>query len=331
MHRYSAARVALASTSVPLLAAVLFWGGCAYVGSPVPPATNIPARVTNLAAVQRDARIIVHFLLPTLTTEGLVIRPPITTELRIGPSDTPPDQLQAVQGGDVSKGLATYEIPSTDWTGKEVAINARTLGANGKPSAWADPVTLQVVAAPPVPADFKVEGTAQGVRLTWQGPAGDFRVFRKAGDEQDFSKLADVQQMQFTDAGTEYGKHYTYTAQRIVRLEGGKEAESNPATEREITPADKFPPAVPSGLHAAAAPESVELTWEQDTDSDLAGYRVYRAVGDGAFERVAEVSQVPAYSDRAVEHGKTYRYAVSAFDQVGNESQRSAPVEATLQ
>ena len=30
------------------------------------------------------------------------------------------------------------------------------------------------------------------------------------------------------------------------------------------------------------------------------------------------------------EHGKTYRYAVTAFDQTGNESDRSAPVEVVF-
>ena len=37
---------------------------------------------------------------------------------------------------------------------------------------------------------------------------------------------------------------------------------------------------------------------------------------------------IPSYSDHQVEHGKTYRYAVSAIDKSGNESARSGPVEA---
>jgi fibronectin type 3 domain-containing protein len=86
---------------------------------------------------------------------------------------------------------------------------------------------------------------------------------------------------------------------------------------------------VPGGLHAAAAPNSIELAWERNTEPDLAGYRLYRAAADGAFEKIAEVSQVPSYSDHKVEHGKTYRYAVSAVDQSGNESARSAVVEVT--
>jgi fibronectin type 3 domain-containing protein len=84
-------------------------------------------------------------------------------------------------------------------------------------------------------------------------------------------------------------------------------------------------------LIATPSPASVELSWESNTEPDLAGYRVYRSAGGGAFEKVADVSEIPAYSDHAVERGKTYRYAVTAMDKSGNESGRSATVEAALQ
>ncbi len=50
----------------------------------------------------------------------------------------------------------------------------------------------------------------------------------------------------------------------------------------------------------------------------------------GAFEKVADVSQIPSWSDRGVEPGKTYRYTVTAVDQAGNESPRCSPVSAAL-
>jgi fibronectin type 3 domain-containing protein len=49
------------------------------------------------------------------------------------------------------------------------------------------------------------------------------------------------------------------------------------------------------------------------------------------MEKVADVSVVPSYSDRKVEAGKTYRYSVSAVDQAGNESPRSATVDVAMQ
>jgi fibronectin type 3 domain-containing protein len=87
---------------------------------------------------------------------------------------------------------------------------------------------------------------------------------------------------------------------------------------------------VPGGLHASAAPGSIELNWERNTEPDLNGYRIYRATGAGEFEKLADVSVAPSYSDRAVEAGKTYRYAVASLDRTGNESARSAVAEVLV-
>jgi fibronectin type 3 domain-containing protein len=59
----------------------------------------------------------------------------------------------------------------------------------------------------------------------------------------------------------------------------------------------------------------------------LAGYRLYRAVADGALEKIADIPDAPSYSDHKVESGKRYRYAVSSVDRLGNESKPSEAVE----
>jgi fibronectin type 3 domain-containing protein len=100
--------------------------------------------------------------------------------------------------------------------------------------------------------------------------------------------------------------------------------------EASIVPRDIFPPAAPQGVQASSAPNSIELNWERNTEEDLNGYRVYRGEGNGALEKIADVSAVPSYSDRKVEHGKTYRYAIAAVDRAGNESSRSAPIEVAM-
>jgi endoglucanase len=118
-----------------------------------------------------------------------------------------------------------------------------------------------------------------------------------------------------------------------VDVADGKFAESDLTAPGDITPVDVFPPAVPTGLRADAAPASIELVWDRNTESDLAGYRIYRSSGDGPLERLAESNEIPSYSDRAVEHGKTYHYAITSFDRSTppNESAPSARVEATFQ
>jgi fibronectin type 3 domain-containing protein len=82
-------------------------------------------------------------------------------------------------------------------------------------------------------------------------------------------------------------------------------------------------------VRASASAGSIELSWESNDEPDLASYRIYRSVDGGGFERIGEVS-LPAYSDKGVQVGHTYRYQVTAVDQSGNESGRSAVVEAGL-
>ena len=65
----------------------------------------------------------------------------------------------------------------------------------------------------------------------------------------------------------------------------------------------------------------------RNAEPDLKGYYLYRSVEGGPFQRVGELLETPAASDRGIERGRRYRYAVSAVDQKGNESARSAAVE----
>ena len=182
----------------------------------------------------------------------------------------------------------------------------------------------------PAPAEIHADNTAQGVRLTWQAAGMDFRIFRRTETDA-FASLGETPQPPWTDSTTEFGKTYAYRIQAIAKLANNREAESELSPEVSITPEDKFPPTVPAGLRATPTPNSVELTWDSNTEADLAGYRVYRAAPGAPFEKVADVSRLPTYSDHAVEQGKTYRYAISAVDQTGNESMRSTPVEATME
>jgi hypothetical protein len=325
-------------------AAALFTTGCGYIGEPLPPLANVPAKVADLAALQRGARIIVQFTVPDLTTEGKTIKDPVKIDLRIGASGSPfdaakwADQAKSVAQLPAKSGVAHYDIPAAEWTNKEVILAVRVIGANGKEAGWSSFLVLPVVPPPERPAAFTAIATAEGVRLTWRASGATFRVFRKTTDE--FALVATVQQPQWTDTTTEAGKPYTYVVQTIVALGDNagnkpatslnKEAQSDISEEFAITPLDTFPPAVPSGLTPSAAANSIELVWERNNEPDLAGYRIYRAVAGGAFEKLADVSQIPSYSDRTVEHGKTYRYAVSAVDQTGNESARTQAVEAAL-
>jgi hypothetical protein len=306
------------------------------VGEPLPPLANVPARVTDLGAVQRGNTIIAQFTAPYLTTEEKPIPRPVKLDLRVAPSDPTQENAWSERAKQVPpvptrNGVARYEIPCNEWAGKAVVVGVRVVGGNGKASAWSNLVTLPVVAPLETPVLAEPAATATGVKLTWQGKGTQFRVFRKPEGADDFALAATVDHPEWTDAAAEYGKTTAYLVQALVKLDEDKFAESDLSNAVSLKPIDKFPPAAPVELHATVGPASVELSWEPNAEPDLAGYRVYRSVDGGAFERVAEVAAVPTYSDKAVERGKKYRYAIAAFDKAGNQSGHSTAVEVVME
>jgi predicted phage tail protein len=141
------------------------------------------------------------------------------------------------------------------------------------------------------------------------------------------TKMAECDATEYVDTTVDFGFPYKYFVQAV----------ESPLRQSEISevtsviPLDTFPPAVPVGLSAVAGTNAIELAWQRNTENDFSGYHVYRSVDGGAFERVAGPIDSPTYSDRAIEAGRKYAYAVSAIDNASNESERSMVVEVTAQ
>jgi fibronectin type 3 domain-containing protein len=76
----------------------------------------------------------------------------------------------------------------------------------------------------------------------------------------------------------------------------------------------------------------VELSWSINTETDLAGYRVYRSEQQDTPGKLVTTDLLlsPVYRDTSVQFGHTYWYSVTAVDRSGNESEHSAPVAAEV-
>jgi pectate lyase len=93
---------------------------------------------------------------------------------------------------------------------------------------------------------------------------------------------------------------------------------------------DTTPPAKPTGLGAAAGNATVSLNWNDNAESDLAGYNVYRSTtsGSGYTKLNGSLLTSSDYIDNSVTNETTYYYVVTAADTNANESARSSEVSA---
>ena len=92
-------------------------------------------------------------------------------------------------------------------------------------------------------------------------------------------------------------------------------------------------PAAPTGLSATVADQSMLLAWNENSESDLAGYHVYRSVGsDSSLGQLTNVLLTEtAYQDSTELLPNTrYYYAVTAVDGQGRESGFSAVATASV-
>ncbi len=319
--------------AVCLASAVFALAGCGYPGEPLPPALNRPNRVVDLSAVERGEKIVIHFTLPAKTTEGLPVKQNPGIELRLGPiapagfrlpdwergSERVPDSSVHLDSLSVSA-----EIPASKYYGQTLAVGVRVHGPGGRDAGWSNLESLTVVPALAVPEGLSAKNAPDAVALEWHATAPEFRVFRKLAEEKDWALLGTSPKAAYSDTTIEYGKSYSYFVQAVEKA-GDKYAESELSKEISFTPEDHFAPATPSGLTVVPGTRTIELVWERNTEKDLASYRIYR---DGA--KVSEGQAAPAFSDKDVKPGTRYRYEISAVDLAGNESARSAPVEAAI-
>jgi fibronectin type 3 domain-containing protein len=94
---------------------------------------------------------------------------------------------------------------------------------------------------------------------------------------------------------------------------------------------DTTPPNAPTGLGATAGDTKVTLGWNANSESDLAGYNVYRATTSGGSYTKVNGSLVTStsYVDTSVANGTKYYYVVRAVDTSTNSSGNSNEASAT--
>ncbi|HEX5228308.1 MAG TPA: hypothetical protein VFW44_11385, partial [Bryobacteraceae bacterium] len=246
----------------------LIFTGCGSIGEPLYPALHIPTPVTDLAIVEQGQNLDFRFTVPQLTTEGLPVKDIGMVDLRVGPSPPNGWNVDEWAAGATSVPVPTpagpgpvqAKLPATKFIGSEVVAAVRITNANGKDAGWSTPKTLHVETPLADPTNFHVAADPKGVALTWSasspsqfGPS-QFRIFRKTEQQTQPVLLATANAPNYIDISAEFGKTYQYSIQAVR-----ESIESDIVGPQTITPVDKFPPAVPTGLTVSAGIGTLEL------------------------------------------------------------------------
>jgi hypothetical protein len=343
-------------------AGLLAWSGCGTPGPPQPPSLKLPDRVTDLSAIRTGNAVTLTWTMPQKTTDNLKIKDQVIVRVCRREEEgacTAEGKLGLAPGAD---GTWTETLPAALAVGSPRAVHyfVELTNKNGRSAGLSNEAPALAGLAPGPVGGVSAEVEKAGVVLHWSIAQGDtvIRLRRKLltasvakpkesitapppePAEQDLL-IEDSGQGRALDKTVRFGESYEYRAQRIARLTlEGQTLEldgpfSDPVT---VEVKDVFPPSVPTGLVAVAAlgqnggETAIDLSWQPDTEADLAGYVVYRREEGGPWQRVSPSAPVvgPAFHDTRVAPGHTYRYVVSAVDQGGRESARSAETEETV-
>lgn len=97
--------------------------------------------------------------------------------------------------------------------------------------------------------------------------------------------------------------------------------------------ATNSPRTIPVSLTLSGATAgTATLSWNANTESDLAGYKIYRATASGAYGApVATLSSTAtSYVATGLQTGTTYFFVITAYDSAGNESTYSNEVSKSV-
>jgi len=343
---------------------LLFYSACAKVGEPQPPIVYIPQPSVDLACRQISGQVALTVSFPSVNTNGTPVNDLKTVEvfrvdadaaqaviliteenfLKIGTKILSISEADFPKYKRNNKLIFSDPLPPRDAVGlysKARIYSVRFLNRKGQTAGFGNKVSLVPIPVPLPPVLLPAVVTQDTVRLEWDPPAENFdgskparilgyNVYRST-DSQDLPETPlnqrPLQQPEYDDHDFEFDKSYTY-AVSAVASEMSPFAESSPSKPLSIMPRDTFPPGIPMNLDAIAESSAIILLWTPPSESDIAGYRIYRNDGGTIPKRLlnAELIKTFSYRDTTIQPGEKYFYSVTAVDIYDNESSAASVV-----
>ena len=334
-----------------LVGTLLFIVGCGYKNYPVPPENVVPKPIEDLRYSVDEKGVNLTWSYPLQTVKGTDILEVSSFELYRGviPLEDycsgcpiPFGEAQILPGGVTAQETRRQGSYQTSLlrSGHKYFFKVRS-----RTSWWASSDDSNIVSfvwhtPTKAPEGVKTEAGDGKVTVRWspvtaymEGRKVDipvqYQVLRSRGG-QGYEAMGDPV------AGTEYidrkfivGQKYFYKIQSVLLLEGNI-AGGSTSEEVSVVPVDLSPPSAPVGVGVIAIEKGIKVFWERSTESDLAGYRVYRR--PASLETPVLLGETGAatlsFTDDHVPGEVRVYYSVTAFDTAtpANESEHSREV-----
>jgi hypothetical protein len=324
--------------------------GCGTPGAPLPPSLGLPSPVEDLTASRKGSRVVLTWSPSQRTTDKQNVKHPgVTRVCRVAGQlsitqcasvigEIPPGKTPAPTDQQPRPKL-TYEdiLPETLFSPNAFATYAvEMLNSSGRSAGLSNQVRVPLAPTIPPVTNLEAAVTTDGVTLSWvSAPVSSgnpalrvhYQLLRRSAGKGQFAPIEDVplagREVRVADKNFEWEQSYEYKVSPLTDvLDNGQqvaEVEGEDSPVIKVFVHDTFPPAQVNGLQAVFSGAGqrlfIDLSWAPNTDSDVAGYNVFRHE-DGAqpVKLNTELVKAPAFRDESVQTGKKYFYAVRAVD-----------------
>lgn len=302
---------------------------------------NMPSENTANGKFSNISRIDVYRLLETLNSsvslseEEFTSRSTLIAALPVKKSDFAVKQMTYTDTLEFAKQAARlrYAIRFVNSSGQKASFSNFLLIEPSSNVATA-------------PHDLKAELLKDSIRLLWTAPPSNvdgtspanilgYNVYRFEGnDSLRIINSTPISAEEFFDKNLEFGKRYKYFVRAVSIGNSGEPLESADSETIDLLAQDIFPPDAPAALTIAAAPNSLSVFFAANSESDIAGYKIYRTTIEtqplSNWTLITpDLIKTNTFQDTDVESGKKYFYFIKAVDTAGNESEPSEIIAET--
>jgi fibronectin type 3 domain-containing protein len=280
----------------------------------------VPATILDLKATQDKSNVVLTWTNPARYSDGST-----ATDLA---------KVHILQDGNIIQ-----SIPSSG-PGKQQSHSLPIIGAfgttpiytveletqRGKRSAASNEIGITLVEVPGVVSNLQGHMDQHRIWLYWEPPVSNpslAEIYLVRRVDGAFPPVS-VTETHFEDTNIEAGKTFSYIV--TAARSGATQVSGPPSAPYSLLAKDEVAPKVPSGLQPPLVSDSVAfLRWDSNSEEDFAGYKVYRSDRPDTAGVLLEIMPTTAsFRDSGYRPNSYYR--ITAFDEAGNESDKSAPV-----